>query len=205
MQKVQHFTDKELSILEYFYKHRLGHVRKIKKVTGLSEHTLLKYLKELETKKVLTSKEQGNLKIFEVNAQNPLVIIFFSYFDILRLNDLEYKRKRAIEEFLRRLKEIKIPYFILVFGSTSKGDYTKYSDIDLITVYDIYNKNINAKISSLVGEILAETGLKINQILMNLKEFIIEKDNKSNYALQDALQTGYPIFGNVLFYEVIFK
>lgn len=203
MQKVQHFTDKELSILSYFYKYKTGHVRKIKGVTKLSEHTLLKYLKELEKKKILNSKEEGNLKIFEINHDNSLVKIFFSYFDILRLNNLEYRRKMAIEEFLARIKDIKIPYFILLFGSTSKENYTKYSDIDLIVVYDDYDKNLKDKIDSLVKNILAETGLKINFILMNLEEFIKEKDNKENYALQDALQTGYPIFGNVLFYEMV--
>lgn len=205
MQKVQHLTDKELSILSYFYKYKTGHVRKIKGVAKLSEHTLLKYLKELEKKNILNSKEEGNLKIFEINHDNSLVKIFFSYFDILRLNNLEYRRKRAIEEFLVRIKDIKIPYFILLFGSTSKENYTKYSDIDLIVVYDNYDKNLKDKIDSLVKNTLAETGLKINFILMSLKEFVKEKENIENYALQDALQTGYPIFGNVLFYEVIFK
>lgn len=203
MHKMQHTTDKELSILNYFYKNKAGHVRQIKKAVKLPEHTLLKYLKKLEEKNILFSKKKANLKIFEINYKNPLVKVFFSYFDILRLNDLEYKRKRAIEEFILRIKEIKIPYFILLFGSTAKGNYMKDSDIDLILVYDLYVKEIKIKIDNLIKNIFAETGLKINFILMNLKEFIKEKSNKENYALQDALQTGYPVFGNIIFYEVM--
>ena len=38
---------------------------------------------------------------------------------------------------------------------------------------------------------------------MKLEEFMKEKNNKKNYALQDALQTGYPILGNNLFYEAV--
>lgn len=203
MHKMQHTTDKELSILNYFYKNKVGYVRQIKKAVKLPEHTLLKYLKKLEEKNILFSKKKANLKIFEINYKNPLVKVFFSYFDILRLNDLEYKRKRAIEEFILRIKEIKIPYFILLFGSTAKGNYMKDSDIDLILVYDLYVKEIKIKIDNLIKNIFAETGLKINFILMNLKEFIKEKSNKENYALQDALQTGYPVFGNIIFYEVM--
>src|SRR3989344_5777373 len=120
MQKMQHLTDKELKLIKYFYEYKLGHVRKIKKLTKMHEHTLIKYLVELENKRILFSKKQGNLKIFEINTKNSLTKILFSYFDMLKLNNLEYKRKRAIEQFLERIKEIKLPYFILLFGSTSK-------------------------------------------------------------------------------------
>lgn len=205
MQKMQHLTDKESRILGYFYEFKKGHVRQIKNKARLPEHTLLKYLKKLEARKLLFSKRQGNLKIFEINTKNPLTKALFSYFDLLRLENLEYERKKAISEFLLRIKEIKLPYFMVLFGSTAKEDYTKKSDIDMIVVYDVYDQHIRNGIESLVRDISAEIGLKINFILMKLGEFIKEKDNEKNYALQDALKTGYPILGNDLFYEVIFK
>jgi len=52
---------------------------------------------------------------------------------------------------------------------------------------------------------LAEIGLKANYIVMKLDEFLKEKGNKQNYALQDAITSGYPVFGNQLYYEVIFQ
>jgi|SRR3989344_837919 len=199
---MQHLTDKEIRLVMYFYRYKQGHVRKIKKTTKMHEHTLLKYLKKLENKKILSSKKEGNLKIFEINTKNPLTRILFAYFDILRLNDLEYKRRRVIEEFLSRIKEIKLPYFILLFGSTSKKTYRNTSDIDLIIIYDNYD-NIKNKIEIIRKDLYAETNFKINFILMKLEEFMKEKNNKKNYALQDALQTGYPILGNNLFYEAV--
>lgn len=208
MQQLKDFTNKELSILRYFYEqkaHRIGYVRQIKRYSGLSEHTLLKYLGVLENKKIIQARKQGNLKIFEINLKNPLVKIFFGYFDIIKMEDLEYKRKRAIQEFLLKIQGIKLPYFILLFGSTAKGNYTKTSDIDIIPIFEKYDKTIKNKIEELTKTIYAETGLRINFLLMNLNEFIKEKDNKENYALQDALQTGYPILGNDLFYEIVLK
>ena len=204
MQKEQHITDKELRILHCLYEQKTNHVRSLQKTTQLSEHTLLKYLKTLEIRKMLASKKQGNLKLFQVNLQTPLVKLFFAYFDLQRSEKIEYKRKRTFEEFIKKIKTIKLPYFVLLFGSTAKGKYTPTSDIDLILLYDEYDKDIRTQIENLIRDLYAETGLHINLILMKLEEFLKEKNNKENYALQDALQTGYPVFGNTLYYEAVF-
>ncbi len=202
---MQHITEQELDLLKYFYEHKKGYVRQIKKAVKLSEHTLLKYLKSLENRKMLDSRREGNLKIYEVNLERTLVKVFFSYFDIERVEALEYKRNKAIKIFVEELKAIKIPYFILLFGSTAKGNYAHKSDIDIIVVYDSVKKNVINKIEDIKKQIIAETGLKINPIIMKLEEFLNEKENNLNYALQDAITSGYPVFGNQLYYEVIFK
>ncbi len=204
MHKMQHITGKELDLLSYFYEHRKGHVRQVKKAVKLSEHTLLKYLGSLEKRKMLSSRKEGNLKIYEVNLESALVRVFFSYFDLERLELLEYKRGKAVKMFAEEVKNLKIPYFILLFGSTAKGNYTAKSDIDVIIVYGILEKGLTEKIEKVKKNVLAETGLKINYIIMKLDEFLKEKENKQNYALQDAMTSGYPVFGNQLYYGVVF-
>lgn len=204
MHKVQHITEKELDLLRYFYECRKGHVRQIKKAVKLSEHTLLKYFGSLERRKVLSSRKEGNLKIYEVNVESALVKVFFSYFDLERLETVEYKRGKAVKIFVEEVKHLKIPYFILLFGSTAKGNYTAKSDIDLIVVFDVLEKGLTEKTEKIKKDIFAETGLKVNSIVMKLDEFLKEKQNKQNYALQDAITSGYPVFGNQLYYEVIF-
>ncbi len=204
MHKVQHITEQELDLLKYFYEHRKGHVRQVKKSVKLSEHTLLKYLQSLEKRKILGSRREGNLKIYEVNLENALVKVFFSYFDLERLETLEYKRGKAVKMFVDGIKSAKFPYFVLLFGSTAKGNYIAKSDIDIILVFDVLEKGMSEKIEKIKKDILAETGLKVNSIVMKLDEFLKEKGNKQNYALQDAITSGYPVFGNQLYYEVIF-
>ncbi len=205
MHKMQHITEQELDLLKYFYEHRKGHVRQVKKSVKLSEHTLLKYFSSLEKRKVLSSRKEGNLKIYEVNLKSALVKVFFSYFDLERLETIEYKRGKAVKFFVEEVKDIKFPYFILLFGSSAKGNYTAKSDIDIILVFDVSEKGLREKIEKIKKNILAETGLKVNNIIMELDEFLKEKENKQNYALQDAITSGYPIFGHQLYYEVIFK
>jgi len=192
-------------LLRYFYEYRKGHVRQIKKAVKLSEHTLLKYLNSLEKRKMLNSRSEGNLKIYEVRLESALVKVFFSYFDLEKLELLEYKRGKAVKMFVEEVKNLKIPYFVLLFGSTAKGNYTAKSDIDIIVVFDLLGKDLNVKIDVIKKNILAEIGLKANYIVMKLGEFLKEKENKQNYALQDAITSGYPVFGNQLYYEVIFK
>lgn len=205
MHKMQHMTEQELDLLKYFYEYRKGYVRQIKKSVKLSEHTLLKYLNSLEKRKVVSSRKEGNLKIYEVNLESALVKVFYSYFDLIKLDSLEYKRGKAVKTFVEILKNTKIPYFILLFGSTAKGNYISKSDIDIIVVYDVIDKHTAGKIEDIKRNILAEMGLKVNSIIMKLDEFLKEKENKQNYALQDAMTYGYPVFGNQLYYEAMFK
>ena len=205
MHKVQHITEKELDLLRYFYEYRKGHVRQVKKAVRLSEHTLLKYLGSLKERRMLISRSEGNLKIYEVRLESALVKVFFSYFDLDKLELLEYKRGKAVKMFVEEVKNFKIPYFVLLFGSTVKENYTAKSDIDVIIIFDVLEKDLNKKIDEIKKNILAEIGLKVNYIIMKLDEFLKEKENKQNYALQDAITSGYPVFGNQLYYEVIFK
>ena len=53
-------------------------------------------------------------------------------------------------------------------------------------------------------KVKAETNITVNIIPMDLSEFKKEMRNSENYALQDALETGFPVFGNQLYYEVRF-
>ena len=205
MHKVQHITEKELDLLRYFYEYRKGHVRQVKKAVKLSEHTLLKYFSSLEKRKMLSSRKEGNLKIYEVILESALVKVFFSYFDLERLEALEYKRGKVVKMFVEEVKKNRIPYFVLLFGSTAKENYTAKSDIDIIVVFDIFEKDLNVKIDVIKKNVLAEIGLKVNYIIMKLDEFLKEKENKQNYALQDAITSGYPVFGNQLYYEVLFQ
>ena len=203
MHKLQHITEQEIDLLNYFYDYRRGHVRQIKKAVKLSEHTLLKYLSSLERRSMVNFRKEGNLKIYEVNLGSSLVKVFFSYFDLGRLEKLEYKRGKVIKTFIEEIKKNRIPYFVLLFGSTAKGNYIAKSDVDLILVYETISKT--EKIELIKKNILAQTGLKINSIIMKLGEFLKEKENTQNYALQDAIISGYPVFGNQLYYEVMFK
>ena len=202
MHKMQHIGKRELRVLRYFYRQPTGHVRRIQKTLKMPEHTLLKGLAVLEKKKMIQSRREGNLKIYDVDLKHPLVAVFFAYFDLERLATLEYTREKSVRMFVELVKTIKMPYFVLLFGSTAKGNYAHKSDIDVIVVYGAVEQGIAEKIKGATRTIFAETGLKINSIVMKLGEFLKEKGNTQNYAIQDALASGYPVSGQQFYHEV---
>ena len=204
MQKMQHLSEKELELIQYFYYHRKGHVRKIKREVEMSEHTLLKYLGKLKERGLIGVRSEGNLKIYEAIEESVELSLLYSYIDLCRLRVLEKTRSKALYKMIWELRKKNMPYFIFLFGSTAKGNYSKSSDIDLISVYPDRSLIENKELNSMKQKVKAETNITVNIIPMDLSEFKKEMRNSENYALQDALETGFPVFGNQLYYEVRF-
>ncbi len=192
-----------MEILSFFYLNKKGYVRQINRELKVSEHTLLKYLESLEKKDALIIKKEGNLKIFLANQKSFIIKTIFSYFDLQRMEKLELRRRKAIKSALKELMKKKIPYFVILFGSSAKNNYSNESDIDIISVFESTEKAILKSIREIQNKVKAETDITTNIIPMGIKEFLKEKKSKQNFALQDALESGYPIFGNLLFYAVM--
>ena len=203
MQKRQHIGEKEIAILKFFYERKSGHVRELLRSLGMYEHTLQKYLASLERDRLVSSKKVANLKIYEPRLDNPIVRVFYSYFDLLRLNSIEFGRKMSIIDFVDGMKKIKMPYFVFLFGSTAGGNYRKESDIDIITVCESVGKEFVRMNLDLCFDIKAVRGIKVSSIVMPKDEFVREMNNRENYALQSALDSGFPVFGNLTYYDVV--
>lgn len=203
MQKRQHLGEKEIAILNYFYENKSGHFRGILRSLGMYEHTLQKYLASLERDKLVISKKVANLKIYELRLDNPIVRVFYSYFDLLRLNSIEFGRKMSIIDFVSGFKKIRFPLFIFVFGSTATGNYRKDSDVDIIVVCNSVEDGDVRKVLDLCDDIRAVRRIHVSPIVMDLNEFVKEKANKENYALQSALIQSLPVFGNLSYYDIV--
>ena len=183
-------------ILKLFYEDRKSsfHLRDIARKTKLYPNSVTRFLNQLEKEGILTSQKDGNLKKYSIKKSEMLSNIFAS-FDIERLNKLPLARKRAINYFLDKLQEK--PIMALLFGSTAKETFRKDSDIDLLL---IVNKKI--EIDNAKDYVDAQIGIKINCFQITYNEFITEIKLKEDKVIQSALNTGYPIFNQMLFYEV---
>ena len=84
-----------------------------------------------------------------------------------------------------------------MFGSTAKETFRKDSDIDLLLTV---NKKID--IEKAKDYVDAQIGIKINCFQITYHEFKKEIKLKEDKVIQSALNTGYPIFNQMLFYEV---
>jgi len=183
-------------ILKLFYENKKIslHLREIARKTKLYPNSITRFLNQLEKEGLLISEKDGNLKKYKIRKSEKLNNIFAS-FDIERLNKLPFARKRAINYFLDKLQEK--PIIVVLFGSTSKETFRKDSDIDLLL---IANKKIN--VDKAKEYVDAQVGIKVSCFQISYKDFLKELKLKEDHVIQSALNTGYPIYNQMLFYEV---
>lgn len=183
-------------ILGLFYenKNQPLHLREIARRIKLREGPLTRHLNQLLKTKILLFKEEGNLKMFCINKE--IIPRIFPLYDQDRFEKLPSLRKNAIKYYLDKLSNK--PVFLVLFGSTAKGSAKETSDIDLIEVYNSKVDNSDAK--NYVG---AQTGLHISAFQMTFKDFVKELKIKEDHVIQAGLGTGFPVYNQTYFYEVL--
>jgi predicted nucleotidyltransferase len=186
-------------ILKNFYENKFlkFHLRELSRLTKLHEPSVSKFLNDLEKIQILKSEKDGNLKKYSI-TKNKKTYLIFQKFDIDNLEKLPKLRQNAINIFLKTLKEK--PIFVILFGSTSKGNYKASSDIDLLLITNNKIETNNAE-----KEVQALTGLNISSFQINYFNFIQELKLKEDKVIQSALNSGYPIYNHLTFYEVFFN
>ncbi|MBI5822530.1 MAG: nucleotidyltransferase domain-containing protein [Chloroflexi bacterium] len=66
--------------------------------------------------------------------------------------------KLAKEVRQRLTKEFGVPIKVVMFGSQARGDATKFSDIDLLVILPVVNREARKLVSSVAWEIGFEAG-----------------------------------------------
>lgn len=168
------------------------HLREISRNIHLREGALTRHLNKLIKNNILTFEHEGNLKKFNLINVSKI----FPIYDFNRYEKLPFIRKNTIKLYLDALAEK--PIFMILFGSTAKGNYKDDSDIDLIT---IFNKKTDTKKAIKYAE--AQTSIKISEFQLTYGEFTKELKLKQDNIIQAGIETGYPIYNQIFYYEVI--
>jgi len=184
-------------ILKVFYDNQDSsfHLRELSRRTKLNENSISRFLNNLIKEKILGFSREGNLKKFLITKK--YLPIIFSIYDEEKFENLPSLRKNAIKEYFGSLL-IK-PVFAVVFGSTAKGNFKKNSDIDVLLVVNSKMKN-----DKVIEYVKSQTGLKIQELQIREKDFMWELKNKKENVIQSAIESGFPVFNNKYYYEVIY-
>ncbi|HII16033.1 MAG TPA: hypothetical protein HA362_07005 [Nanoarchaeota archaeon] len=187
------------TILRLFYNEKNAriHLRDIARKAGLNENSASRFLEQMAKGGILSSEKDGNLKKYSLKKGNN-VFVLLSVLDVERLNRLPGIRRNAISYFLNVLPEQ--PVFVLLFGSTAKGIYTKDSDLDLLL---IVNRRIKTEEAEKQAE--AQTAIRISPLQIAYKDFLKELKLKEDYVIQSALNTGYPLTNHIMYYEAVYN
>ncbi len=163
----------------------------IKELSKLSDSSLTNTLTKLTKNKILF-KEKTKSNTFYKIKNKKLIELKFSELAIQKFQELNRGVRVPLNNFLKDIpKEI---YTIILFGSASRKDERKESDIDLLIVSQ---KKINLDKNIKEGEVISSHPISIFQ--SSIKDFIKNKDD----VIIQARKTGFPIYKEQDFYEVL--
>ncbi len=184
-------------ILHVFYKRRNEkiHLRELARETKMSVQGVSRYLSELEKNKILKSEKLGNLKQYSL-LQNQEVYSLLAMFDVEKTQALSLLRKSAIRTYINVLPFP--PVFAIIFGSTAKGTYREESDIDILLVT---HKKMDVRKAEKEADAL--NSMNISTFQISFEEFKKELRMKEDKVVQSAIATGYPVFNQQYYYEVL--
>ncbi len=183
---------KEKIYLAYFeLKETKLYYNQIKEYTKSSHSSIQNALKILTNKNILKQVKTKSNTFYEINNKK-LFTLKFSEIAMQKFNKLNANIKTPLRNFLKNIpQEI---YTIVLFGSASRKEEHKKSDIDLLIVT---SKKIDFTKNKKEAEITSKHPISIFQ--SNTKQFI---DNKDDIIIQ-ARKTGFPIYKEQNFYEVV--
>ena len=163
----------------------------IKEQANLSHSSLQNTLEKLKKANIL-SEEKTKANTFYKIKDKKLFTLKFSEIAIQKFNELNRGVRIPLNNFLKELpKEI---YTIVLFGSASRKEERKESDIDMLIVSD---KSVNFETNKKNAEAISNFHLSIFQC--KIKDLIENKD----HVIIQARKTGFPIYKEQNFYEVI--
>ncbi|MFH1256955.1 MAG: nucleotidyltransferase domain-containing protein [Candidatus Diapherotrites archaeon] len=151
------------------------HLREAAKLNGVAASHAAGELEKLVEAGVIRSSPKGgagNLRFFWLNNECPFLSELKGLF--LKTYFLGDELRKALEKFSVR--------FAVLFGSFAKGIETKSSDIDLLLVGKINEREFAEELISFEARLLRE----INYIVWSEEEFF-EKAKEENHLLKEIV------------------
>ena len=164
----------------------------IKELSKLSDSSLTNTLNRLIKNSTLMQEKTRSNTFYKINNKK-IFALKFSEIAIQKFNELNLEVKIPLRNFLKDIsKEV---YTIVLFGSASRKEEQKRSDIDLLV---IANKKINLTNNKKEAEITSKHPVSIFRA--TIEQFTQNKDD----IIIQARKTGFPVYKEQNFYEAIF-
>ena len=149
---------------EHFSEFTISEIMKISKKK--TKTWVFNTLKDLTKNRLLISKRKGNLNIYRLNSDNPLLIQALQYLESQKT--LNFPALDIIIEIIDK-PPIK-NYCLLVFGSHAENKQKPSSDLDICFI--IENKQLEKKIKPYLNEIKLSYKTDIDEHYITFKDLI---------------------------------
>ena len=117
--------------------------------------------------KLVKQKKAGNQVNYFLDYSKEDLTPSLTMVEHSRFERLPAKVKLSVNDFLKELKNK--PVIALIFGSYANGVYTKYSDIDILLVFQKIEDS--KQIETTAKKISMKTNTQLNPIYLGYKEF----------------------------------
>ena len=163
----------------------------IKELSKLSDSSLTNTLNKLLKNNTLIQEKTKSNTFYNIKDKK-LFALKFSEIAMQKFNDLNPNVKVPLRNFLKNSPQD--IYTVVLFGSASRKEEQKDSDIDLLIVT---NKKADLTKNKKEAEVTSKHPLSLFNA--TITQF---KNNKDDVIIQ-ARKTGFPIYKEQNFYEVI--
>jgi predicted nucleotidyltransferase len=171
--------DNTFKVLEIFFDDPIPsgagfQLREISRKINLAPKSVKNYLEELEKENLIVKKEHRihQYPIYYANRENE----YFKY--LKRLNTIKSIKESGLLDFLN---EKCMPDVIILFGSASKGEDIKDSDIDIYLQCENKNLDLNKYEGALKRKINLFFEKNFDKLSEELKKNIINGDKLKGY------------------------
>jgi len=152
------------------------YINEIAKKFAVNRGNLVRKLAEWEKAGILAKRQQGNLSLYRINKQYPLLE------EMRRIAQKSFGLEEQLKKYLKKIKGLKKAF---IFGSYAKNNLQLESDIDLLLIGS--HKALEAQ--KKIIELEKEFDREINTIDMTEAEF--EKKKESNEFVKNIFHDKY--------------
>lgn len=190
-------TSEYLILSSFFPRAKEQTIKELQKKSGYSYERVYSALEILERNGIVSKKKAGKTLIYSINTnrvESELAFVHFALIKKLVFFNKYPNLKRLLEEFLDKIEA----ECVIVFGSYSRGEASKNSDLDLICVGE------NKDIEKIALSLRHKYNVKLNPVVVKRKDFKnIKKENSELW--RELRESGIILFGYGLFYYFYYR
>jgi predicted nucleotidyltransferase len=198
---------KRKKILEVFLKDPFKeiHLREIARLSKVSLNNVDNSMRLFMKDNIFIRRDVSNMTFFMPNLENETLLKIFELLELEKKKNFYYKNKniaRLLQEYTKNVIDLsnnKIQSVIL-FGSVARGEWNKYSDIDILAIVPEKDKDIITVLNE--AKIDVSPLLEIRPISTTIKNFI-EGFRKKIEFYDELWKDRVVLYNEFLFWQMI--
>ena len=150
------------------------YLRELERILKFPVGNIRRELKKLEKFGLFISEKKGNLLFYSLNVKCPV------YNEI---KTMVIKTTALGDIFRNKFKKVSGIEFAFIYGSFAKGQETQSSDIDIMLIGDVLQRELLSRLHEIEDKI----GRTINYLSYSRKE-VIDRIKKKNYFMLNVFK-----------------